>query len=160
MALRAAIFAFLVLSTPAFAQDASSSGENSSEPPTVLSLPDTDLQVAVRAAYNGAAAFASAHGNYFARDGVFPPLADAVTAQLRQEGFSAVVIPTAPAADFAAAKMCLAAPGTEMRIVTNTYGDGIAVVGVTDTRLFAYDYDPHKATDIVVTPWEDCAKAP
>ena len=67
-------------------------------------------------------------------------------------------VPAVAFDDIAAAKACLLTPGTELRILTNIYGDGLTLVAVTATRAFAYAYDPHKAPDIVVTPAEDCAK--
>ena len=155
---RRAIFSLvLLLPLPAVAQDAYSSS-SSEAPPAVLSLSDTDLELAVRAAYNGAAAFAAAHGNYFARDGVFAPLRDAISTELLEEGFSGVAVPAEPAADLTAARACLLAPGTELWIVSTTYGDGLSLVAVTDTRDFVYAYDPHAATDIKVTAGEACIK--
>jgi len=149
-----------ILPALASAQDNSGVGSemsSSMEPP--LTFSDADLEHAVRAAYNGASAFASMHGNYFSRDDVFPPLRDAVRAELLQEGFASVAPPEAPAASLADAKICLTAPGAQVRIVPTLYGDGIALVGVTDTRDFVYDYDPHKSADIVVTAAENCSKA-
>ena len=152
---RAVILAVLLLPLPAIAQDVSSS--SSSEVPTpVLSLSDTDLELAVRAAYNGAAAFAAAHGNYFARDGVYEPLRDALSTELLEQGFSGVAVPAGPVADLPAARACLAAPGTELRFISSTYGDGLSLVAVTDTRDFIYTYDPHEAADIKVTAAENC----
>jgi hypothetical protein len=120
-------------------------------------LSDGELEMAVRAAYSGAAAFAAAHGNYFARDGVFAPLRDAVAAA-SASAYPSVVVPADIAADLDAAKVCLAAPGTELRIGSNTYGDGITLVAVTDRRVFAYDYDPHQAAEIKVVAAADCIK--
>lgn len=163
---RVAILAVLMLPLPAAAQDSSSSSSSpdssissSSEMPApVLSPSDTDLELAVRAAYNGAAAFAAAHGNYFARDDAFTPLRDAVSTELLEEGFGFVTVPATAAADLAGARICLAAPGTELQIVTSTYGDGISLVAVTDRRDFIYHYDPHEDPAIKITPAEDCIK--
>jgi hypothetical protein len=159
---RSAIAITLLLAMPALAQDASASlqdmSSSSQAPPVLLSLSDTDLELAVRAAYNGAAAFAVAHGNYFARDGVFGPLRDAVSTEILEEGFSTIVVPSLPAADLAAARLCLAAPGTELRIVPSTYGDGLTLVAVTDARDFIYAYDPHLAADIKITAAEASIK--
>ena len=154
---RAMVLMVLLLPLPAVAQDMSSSSSSSVAPPVVLSLSDPDLELAVRAAYNGAAAFAAAHGNYFARDGVFAPLRDAVAAA-SASAYPSVVVPADIAADLDAAKVCLAAPGTELRIASNTYGDGITLVAVTDRRVFAYDYDPHQAAEIKVVAAADCIK--
>ena len=155
---RRAVFSLvLLLPCPAVAQDVSSSS-SSEAPPAVLSLTDTDLELAVRAAYNGAAAFAAAHGNYFARDGVFAPLRDAVSTELLEEGFASIAIPAEPTADLTAARACLTAPGTELRIVSTMYGDGLSLVAVTDSRDFVYAYDPHAAADIKVTAAEACIK--
>lgn len=150
---------------PAWAQEASSSSSSASEmssvelPPVVpAGMSDADLERVVRAAYTGASAYALAHGNYFARDGVFPPLREAVAAELAAEGFSAVALPEQPVADLEAARVCLAAPGTELRIGANIFGDGVTLVAVTDTRYFAYVYDPHAADDIKVTAAADCTK--
>ena len=166
MLLRVAILAVLVLPLPVLAQEASSSSagpdpliSSASEIPSpVLSLSDSELELAVRAAYSGAAAFAVAHGNYFARDGVFAPLRDAVSTELLEEGYGSVVVPARPAADLATARTCLAAPGTELRIVTSLYGDGVSLVAVNDRRDFIYAYDPHEDPTIKVTPAEACVK--
>ena len=153
---RAVLLMLLLLPLPARAQDAS--GSSSSEAPPILSLNDSALELAVRAAYNGAAAFAAAHGNYFARDGVFVPLRDAVSTELLEEEFAGVVVPAGPFADLAAARTCLAAPGTELRMVGSEYGDGLNLLAVTDTRDFIYAYNPHEPADIKVTPAEPCIK--
>lgn len=153
-----------VATAPAWAQDVSSASASSSSPEAPSSEPpllpaglsDAELERAVRAAYTGAAAYALAHGNYFARDGVFPPLHEAVAAELVAEGFSTVAVPEQPAADLAAARVCLAAPATELRIAPNLFGDGVTLVAVTDARYFAYVYDPHAADDIKVTAAADC----
>jgi hypothetical protein len=112
----------------------------------------------VRAAYAGAAAYASAHGNYFARDAVFAPLRDAVAAELVKQGLASVVVPARPSADLAAAQRCAWAPVTQLRIAINLYGDGLSLVAITNARVFSYHYDPHKAADIVVAPAADCIK--
>ena len=161
------VLALALLATPALAQDASSSSPlvepsasaepSSSAPQPPQGLSDGELEMAVRAAYSGAAAFAAAHGNYFARDGVFAPLRDAVAAA-SASAYPSVVVPADIAADLDAAKVCLAAPGTELRIASNTYGDGITLVAVTDRRVFAYDYDPHQAAEIKVVAAADCIK--
>ena len=119
------VLALALLATPALAQDASSSSPlvepsasaepSSSAPQPPQGLSDGELEMAVRAAYSGAAAFAAAHGNYFARDGVFAPLRDAVAAA-SASAYPSVVVPADIAADLDAAKVCLAAPGTELRI--------------------------------------------
>jgi len=151
-----------IAATPAVA----ATPQDSSEPPSIAmeapadpDLSDKDLELAVRAAYNGAAAFAAAHGNYFARDEVFEPLRDAVRAELLEEGYGAAIVPDGPAADLAAARVCLTAPGTELRVAINTSGDGLSLVAVTDARVFSYDYDPHKSADIIVAPAAACLKA-
>lgn len=161
------VLALALVATPALAQDASSSSPlvepsasaepSSSAPQPPQGLSDGELEMAVRAAYSGAAAFAAAHGNYFARDGVFAPLRDAVAAA-SASAYPSVVVPADIAADLDAAKVCLAAPGTELRIASNTYGDGITLVAVTDRRVFAYDYDPHQAAEIKVVAAADCIK--
>jgi hypothetical protein len=120
-------------------------------------LGDADLEGAVRAAYTAAAAYSVAHGNYFVRDGVFAPLRDAIAAALAAD-YDTVVVPEEAAADLDAARVCLAVPGTELRIATNTYGDGITLAAVTDRRIFAYDYDPHKSSEIKVVTAADCMK--
>lgn len=155
---RAMFLMVMLLPLQAVAQDVSSSSSSSAALPSVLSLSDSDLELAVRAAYNGAAAFAAAHGNYFARDGAFAPLRDAVSTELLEEGFSGVVVPATPAADLAAARTCLPTPGTELRLVVSAYGDGLSLVAVTDTRDFIYAYNPHDAADIKITAAEACTK--
>ena len=117
---------------------------------------DTALEQMVRAAYTGASAFATAHGNYFARDGVFPPLHDAVAAELASQGFAGVAVIGPAEGDVG--KGCLAGPGAELRIGTNIYGDGVSLVAASSKRLFVYAYDPHVAADVVVTPAADCGK--
>lgn len=159
--------ALAFVATPAMAQDAASSSSAaqssmSSAPSSIVpeapaGLSDAELEMAVRAAYSAAAAFASAHGNYFARDGVFAPLREAVAAALAL-AYPAIVVPADPVADLDAAKVCRPAPGTELRIAANAYGDGITLVAITDRRAFAYDYDPHTAAEIKVFPAADCIK--
>ena len=171
MALRTLIFAGLLLATPALSQDASSASSDSPsssssafdpsssmQPAPPATTSDADLELIVRVAYTGASAFAEAHGRYFARDGVLPPLHDAIAAELDKDGYAAVTVPVVATTDRDALNTCRIAPGTELRIGTNTYGDAVSLVAVTDTRAFAYDYDPHKAADIVITKAQDCAK--
>ncbi|MBI4922792.1 MAG: hypothetical protein HY834_13680 [Devosia nanyangense] len=119
---------------------------------------DADLERAVRAAYAGAAAYASAHGNYFARDEVFAPLRDAVAAELVKQGLASVAVPERPSADLAAARRCAWAPIVQLRIAINLYGDGLSLVAVTDARVFSYHYDPHEAAEIAVAPAADCVR--
>jgi hypothetical protein len=138
-------------------EPSASSDLSSSAPASPAALTDGELEMAVRAAYTAASAFALAHGNYFVRDGVFTPLHDAVAAATTA-AYPTAVVPADAAADLDAAKVCLGAPGTELRIATNTYGDGITLVAVTDRRLFAYDYDPHQAAEIKVVATADCIK--
>jgi hypothetical protein len=121
-------------------------------------LSDADLETVVRTAYTAAAAHSAANGNYFARDGAFGPLHDAVAAELSKQGFESVVVPTTPAESLDAARKCLAAPGTELRIAVNPYGDGLSLVAVGSTRVFSYHYDPHEKAEIVVAPAADCVK--
>lgn len=156
--------------TPAWAQDVSSSSSlaasselsglapsSSTEPSTPAGLSDADLELVVRAAYSAASTFAAAHGNYFGRDGVFPPLRDAIAAALATD-FPSVVVPADPVADIEAGRVCLAAPGTELRIAPNAFGDGVTLIALTDMRYFAYAYDPHEADDIKITAATDCMK--
>lgn len=117
---------------------------------------DAALEQMVRAAYTGAAAFAVAHGNYFARDGVYPPLHDAVAAELASAGFASVAV-VGPS-DVAPAKGCVAGQGAELRIGTNIFGDGVSLLAVSGTRVFAYHYDPHEAAEVAVTKAADCKK--
>ena len=117
------------------------------------------LERMVRAAYTGASAFARENGNYFARDGVFAPLREAVAAELDGEGIAGVSVPEAAAESFAAASTCLSAPGRELRLVSNLYGDGLELVAVSSTRMFAYRYDPHDNTTVELVTARDCAKA-
>ena len=165
---RVAIVTLALATMPALAQDASSSASSASEAsslepsssaePTPAGLSDSDLELAVRAAYTGASAFAAANKNYFARDGVFAPLREAVAAELAKQNFTTVTVPADPVADIEAGRVCLSAPGTELRIATNTFGDGVTLIAVTDTRYFAYAYDPHEADDIKITAAADCIK--
>ena len=151
---------------PAVAQDLpatngapqSEFSSSASEPAAVPDgLSDAELELIVRAAYTAASAFAVTHGNYFARDGVFPPLRDAVAVGVAKD-FAAVTVPATPAADVDAARVCSAPTTTELRIATNTYGDGVSLVAVTAERAFAYDYDPHKSPDIAIVAASDCTK--
>lgn len=166
---RVAIVTLILGTAPALAQDASSSSvesmsesssvdASSSSELTPVGLSDSDLELAVRAAYTGASAFAAANKNYFARDGVFPPLRDAVVAELAKQNFATVTVPADPVADIEAGRVCLSSPGVELRIATNTFGDGVTLIAVTATRYFAYAYDPHEADDIKITPAADCIK--
>src|SRR3569623_3458046 len=166
---RAAMVIFALATVPALAQDTSSSSSvlssvtsslepSSSAYPAPAGLTDADLDLAVRAAYTGASAFAAANKNYFARDGVFPPLRDAVAAELTKQNFATVTVPADPVADIEAGRVCLSSPGTELRIATNTFGDGVTLIAVTETRYFAYAYDPHQTDDIKITPAADCIK--
>ncbi len=122
-------------------------------------LSDAELEQAVRAAYTAAAAFAAANGNYFARDGESAPLIAAVAAALAERGFDKVVVPAEPAADYDAARVCLPAEGTELRVAPNIFGDGVDLVAVTDERAFAYQYDPRENAAVVVVPAAACAPA-
>ncbi len=137
---------------------APASSSASTAPPAPADPSDADLENIVRAAYTAAAGFALTHGNYFARDGVFGPLHDAVAAGLSVGAFGAVAVPAEPAADLEAARVCRPVEGAELRIASNTYGDGITLVAVTDRRYFAYDYDPHKSADIRIVTAADCIK--
>jgi hypothetical protein len=122
-------------------------------------LSDAELEQVVRAAYTAASAHARANGNYFARDGAFEPLRDAVAAEVQKQDFLSVVVPEAPAENADAARTCLAAPGTELRIAVNPFGDGLSLVAVSSTRAFAYRYDPHESAEVAVVPAEDCLRA-
>src|SRR5690349_16143932 len=113
------VLALALCATPVLAQDSSSSSSSvtavpsetssSAEPsqPSDLAtgtpappvgLSDAELEMAVRAAYTAAASFASAHGNYFARDGVVAPLHDAVASAVIA-AYSSVVVPADAFAD-------------------------------------------------------------
>jgi hypothetical protein len=155
--MRAAALALtaLLMAGPAAAD--SSSSASSVDPAPAVEPTDAALESIVRAAYTAASSFAVAHGNYFARDGVYAPLFGAIAAAVPPD--SGATVPQLPAADLAAARACLAAPGLEMRVVVNLYGDGIGLVAVTDRRVISYSYDPHEAADIAVSPAADCTKS-
>ena len=157
MRMRAVIVAIAMASGPALAQEQGVSSMAPLAVPVPAALSDTDLEQAVRAAYVGATAFAAAHGRYFARDGILPPLRDAVSTALSTDGFASVTVPEATVGDLPTLKSCLVAPGTELRIASNPQGDGVTLAAVTEARLFAYAYDPHKAAGVVVTSAENCA---
>jgi len=170
MVWRALIVTLVLGAAPAWAQDAPTSSSptssselssltpsSSTEASTPAGLSDDDLELVVRAAYTAASAFAVAHGNYFDRDGVFPPLRDAVAAALATD-FPSVVVPSDSVADIEAGRVCLAAPGTALRIAPNAFGDGVTLIALTDARYFAYAYDPHEADDIKITAATDCIK--
>ena len=159
MRMQAVIVAIAMLLGPALAQE---QGQTSSALPATAApatLSDADLEQAVRVAYVGATGFAAAHGRYFARDGILPPLRDAVSTALSVAGFASVTVPEATIGDLSILTACLAAPGTELRIASNAQGDGLTLAAVTQARLFAYAYDPHKAAGVVVTPAEACTPA-
>lgn len=155
MRVRAVIVAIAMASGPAQGQGVSSMAPLAVPVPAALS--DTDLEQAVRAAYVAATRFAAAHGRYFARDGILPPLRDAVSTALSAAGFASVTVPEATVGDLPTLNTCLVVPGTELRIASNSQGDGVTLAAVTEARLFAYAYDPHKAAGVVVTPAENCA---
>jgi hypothetical protein len=157
MRVRAVIVAIAMASGPALAQGQGVSSIAPLAVPAPAALSDTDLEQAVRAAYVAATGFAAAHGRYFARDGILPPLRDAVSTALSAAGFASVAVPEATVGDLPALKTCLVAPGTELRIASNAQGDGLTLAVVTEAQLFAYAYDPHKAAGVVVTPAENCA---
>ncbi len=121
------------------------------------SLSDAELEEVVRVAYTAAASFAVTHGNYFARDGEAGPLIEAIAAALAEQGFDEVVGPPGAAADYDAARLCLPDKGTELRVATNIFGDGLDLVAVTDKRAFAYQYDPRENAAVVVVPAQACA---
>ena len=78
-----------------------------------------------------------------------------------RRGTAVAIVPDAPAADLKAAKTCLAAPGTRTphRLV-NTSATASRWSPVTDTRDFAYVYDPHKSADIDRHPRRSPASKP
>jgi hypothetical protein len=117
-------------------------------------LSDADLELLVRAAYTAAVTHSAAHGNYFAKDGTFGELRDAVAAGIVE--FKGVVVQETPAESLEAARQCLAAVGTEVRVATTEKGDGVSLVATTDGRTFSYDYDPHESTGVEVAPAADC----
>ena len=119
---------------------------------------DAELEMLVRVAYSAATGFARAHGNYFARDGVFAPLRDKIATEITAAGVPDVTVPETAADSFDAARQCLAGHGTELRIATNIFGDGLSLVAVTSHRAFSYNYDPHEAAEIAVHPADDCVK--
>ncbi len=159
MRVRAVIVAIAMASGPALAQEQGMASVAPLAVPAPAALSDSELEQAVRAAYVAATGFAAARGRYFARDGILPPLRDAVMTALGAAGFASVTVPEATIGDLSILKACLAAPGTELRIASNAQGDGLTLAAVTEARLFAYGYDPHKAAGVVVTPADACAPA-
>jgi len=157
MRMRAVIVAIAMVSGPALAQGQGAASMVPLAVPTPAALSDADLEQAVRAAYVGAIGFAAAHGRYFARDGILPPLRDAVTTALSDAGLGTVTVPEATIGDLSTLDGCLVNPGAELRIASNAQGDGLTLAAVTEARIFAYAYDPHKAAGVVVTPAENCA---
>jgi hypothetical protein len=145
----------------ALGQDSSSPSSSSAEPPAAPAmLDDAGLEQAVRAAYTGARNFALAHKNYFTRDGVFIPLREAVSLEIGIEGLGgSIVVAPEPAESIKAASACLPAPGAELRMVPTMFGDGIAIVAVSSTRLFAYSLEPRKAADVQITSGKPCGTA-
>ena len=119
---------------------------------------DSDLETMVRAAYSAASKLARSNVNYFARDGEFLPLHNAVAAALAHAGYADVAIANGAVPKLEALVACAAGEGGELRIGLNAFGDGISLAAVSDSRVFSYHYDPHENAAIVVKPAEACTK--
>jgi hypothetical protein len=150
---RLVLVAMILASAPVAAEDLSGTA------PAPSGVSDFTLERIVRAAYTGAAAFARDNRNYFARDGAYGPLREAVAAELEGEGIAGVVVADELAESFEMASLCLDAPGAELRLLSNLYGDGLDLVAVSATRMFAYRYDPHEDASIRLVDARDCRPA-
>jgi hypothetical protein len=114
---------------------------------------DAELEAIVRSAYTAATAHAARNANYFARDGEFVPLRDAIASAMAGQPVS---VAADAAADIDSARRCAAPGTTELRIVPTLFGDGIGLAAASDTRAFAYLYDPHENAEILVAAAEPC----
>ena len=118
---------------------------------------DNDLQTMVYDAYVGAYRQALKHDNRFISDAFkYADLRAAVRDALEKSGYGAVVVPSAPSASPDVARACATGGKIELRLAFKNDGVGISLAAVSDKRLAAYDYDPDKSSDLVITKPEDC----
>jgi hypothetical protein len=120
---------------------------------------DFDLEMVAYAAYNGAREYALTHDNYFMwRGSEFPDLRDSIIEGLKAEGYEAATVGDRPTSSIAAAIECGAEGQTDVRIRPTSDGAGILLVAVTADRMAAYEYDPEKSADIIITYPQDCGE--
>lgn len=134
--------------------------------PAITSVPgfdpafptDAQLQNAVYAAYEAAYALAVATPDYVFWDGSdYSPTRDAVTQALANQNLAGIAVPLDPAADPAAAKACAPGGQTELRIAFTPDRTGITVAAVSDSRVYAYEYDYNVSADLRVVDPRPCA---
>lgn len=119
---------------------------------------DAQLQNAVYAAYDAAYALAVASPDYYFWDGSdYSPTRDAVTQAVANQNLAGITIPLDPAADAPAAKACAAPGTTELRVAFTPDRTGITVAAVSDTRVYAYEYDYAVSPDLRVIEPRPCA---
>jgi hypothetical protein len=118
---------------------------------------DSDLQTNVYDAYVGAYRQALKHDNQFISDAFkYADLRAAVRDALEKSGYGATVVPSAPSASPDIARACATGGKIELRLAFKNDGVGISLAVVSDKRLAAYDYDPDKSSDLVITKPQDC----
>ena len=125
--------------------------------PAQVQPEDAQLERLVRIAYAAAAGHARRNQNYFAADGGFDPLREAIRAALASAGYERVWVPPAPFDDVEGAMADCVPLGTELRIATTIFGDSIALAAVGEQRAFGYHYDPREGRRITVLPAQDCS---
>jgi len=121
---------------------------------------DSDLQTIVYDGYVGAYRQALKHDNRFvSADFKYADLRSAVRDALEKGGYSAAVVPAAPSVSPDAARSCATSGKIELRLAFAADGVGISLVAVSDKRLAAYDYNPDKSSDLVITKPQDCGSS-
>ena len=118
---------------------------------------DNDLQTMVYDAYVGAYRQALKHDNRFISDAFkYADIRAAVRDALEKSGYGAAVVPSAPSASSDIARACATGGKIELRLAFKNDGVGISLAAVSDKRLAAYDYDPDKSSELVITKPQDC----
>lgn len=118
---------------------------------------DSELETIVYDAYVGAYREALKHGNRFvSADFKYADLRSAVRDALEKAGYGAAIVPAAPSASPDATRACATSGKIELRLAFQADGVGISLAAVSGKRLAAYDYDPDKSSDLVITKPQDC----
>jgi hypothetical protein len=118
---------------------------------------DYDLEMVVYAAYNGAREYALTHDNYFLFSGAdFPQLRRAMIDGLKAEKYGAAKVKPSPVTNETAAIACGKEGETDLRVKLTSDGAGILLVAVSSDRMAAYEYDPEKSADIIITHSKEC----
>lgn len=118
---------------------------------------DFDLEMVAYAAYNGAREYALTHDNYFMWSASeFPALRESIIEGLAAEGYDAARIRNSPTTSVSAATACGTEGRTDLRVKLTSDGGGILLVAVSAERMAAYEYDPEKSPDIVITYPKEC----